>query len=292
MKTAVITLAANRIAHLRNQIRGLSHSTQRPGDHIVVAMGDPAVLALAHRVPAHGIWMDAENPFPLAAARNLGARTAIDRGAELLVFLDVDCIPDPHLIARYRAAASAEPLLLCGPVTYLPPAPASGYDLTRLPDHRAPHPARPDPPAHTHTDSTDFDLFWSLSFAVTTDTWRRIGGFCTRYRGYGGEDTDFAHKAAAVGARLRWVGGADAYHQHHPVSDPPIEHLADILTNARIFHRRWGRWPMRGWLDSFAAAGHIAYNPATDTWDRTSSSSPDELCSPIGGGANGRNGCV
>ncbi|MFI6169431.1 glycosyltransferase family 2 protein [Nocardia sp. NPDC051052] len=268
MKTTVITLASGRINHLRNQFRGLAQSTTTPLRHIVVAMGDPEVLDLCRRHAAHGVWMDARPPrLPLAQARNLGATTAIGGGAELLVFLDVDCIPDPGLIDRYQAAAAAESLLLCGPVTYLPPAPLGGYDLSTLRRQRAPHPARPDPPPHTHSDSTDFDLFWSLSFAVTADTWRRIGGFCTRYHGYGGEDTDFAYKAAAVGARLRWVGGADAYHQHHPVSDPPIEHLADILTNATTFHRRWGRWPMRGWLDDFATAGHISYDHAAQRWD-------------------------
>ncbi|MFC9437375.1 glycosyltransferase family 2 protein [Nocardia sp. NPDC057030] len=267
MRTAVITLAAHRITHLRNQIRGLARSTTAPDEHIVVAMGDREVVDLARRHRAHTVWIDAPTPrLPLAHARNLGARAAIARGAELLVFLDVDCVPDPWMIARYRAAATTEPLLLCGPVTYLPPAPPAGYDLPGLRRHRAPHPARPDPPGQTHSDSTDFDLFWSLSFALTADTWRRIGGFCTRYHGYGGEDTDFAYKAAAIGARLRWTGGADAYHQYHPVSDPPIEHLDDILTNATIFHRRWGHWPMRGWLDTFAANGHITYDHATQRW--------------------------
>jgi len=48
---------------------------------------------------------------------------------------------------------------------------------------------------------------------------------------------------------LGWVGGARAYHQHHPVSSPPVEHLDDILRNGRLFHERWGEWPMTGWLE-------------------------------------------
>ena len=42
--------------------------------------------------------------------------------------------------------------------------------------------------------------------------------------------------------------GARAYHQHHPSSSPPVQHLADILRNGALFRRRWGRWPMEGWL--------------------------------------------
>ncbi|MGW5316544.1 glycosyltransferase family 2 protein [Nocardia thailandica] len=269
MRTAVITLAAGRITHLRNQIRGLARN--RATDHIVVSMNDPRVADVARRGGAHGVRLDTAGPLPLAAARNLGARTALARGAGLLVFLDVDCVPDDRFLDRYLAAARRRPgpVLLCGPVTYLAPPPPGGYDIASLPEHRAPHPARPAPADDALIDSTALDLFWSLSFAVTAATWRAIGGFCTRYRGYGGEDTDFAYKAGAVGAGLCWVGGADAYHQHHPVSDPPVEHLDDILTNARIFHGRWGRWPMRGWLDAFAEAGLVRYDEDADRWLRT-----------------------
>jgi len=31
-----------------------------------------------------------------------------------------------------------------------------------------------------------------------------------------------------------------------PISDPPIEHLADIIANAIVFEQRWGWWPMQG----------------------------------------------
>lgn len=268
MRTAVVTVAAGRIEHLRNQIRSLRRQ-RTDCDQVVVSMGDPEVAELARRSRVHTVALDAVGPLPLAAARNLGARTALARGADLLVFLDFDCLPDDRLLDRYRAAAGADPdarVLLCGPVTYLSPPPPDGYDLRALRRYRRPHPARPAPDDHVLLDSADVDLFWSLSFAVTASTWRSIGGFCTRYRGYGGEDTDFARKAAAVGAHIRWVGGADAYHQYHPVSDPPVEHLDDILVNARTFHRRWGSWPMRGWLDSFAEQGLVHYDTAAHEW--------------------------
>ncbi|MQY27783.1 glycosyltransferase family 2 protein [Nocardia aurantia] len=269
MRTAVITLAAGRIRHLRNQIIALSHSPHTPDEHIVVAMGDPEVVAAVRDRPATSVFVPAGPPLPLAAARNRGALAALDAHAELLIFLDVDCLPDPALIGRYQAAAQRIPdrtALLCGPVTYLPPPPATGYDLTALPRYRDPHPARPAPPDHILWDETNFDLFWSLSFAVTADSWRAIGGFDSGYRGYGAEDTDFAYRAAASGARLLWVGGAHAYHQYHPVSDPPTEHLHDILVNARRFHRRWGVWPMRGWLDGFADAGLVDHVGGETGW--------------------------
>jgi GT2 family glycosyltransferase len=117
-------------------------------------------------------------------------------------------------------------------------------------------------------------LFWSLSFALTARTWHETGGFCEDYTGYGGEDTDFALTAAARGVGLWWVGGAPAYHQHHPVSRPPVEHLDDILRNGALFRKRWGTWPMEGWLRGFAERGLVVHDRDTDTWRRTGNPEP------------------
>ncbi|MGJ0120111.1 glycosyltransferase family 2 protein [Williamsia sp. MIQD14] len=258
--TAVVTVVSGRHRHLRAQRVGLAASTVPPAVHVVVAMDDPAVAEVLEENPLPTTLDtvgDDDHRLPLATARNLGAATAIEAGADLLVFLDVDCIPAPDLLSRYAAAAAEHPdTLLCGPVTYLPPRdhPWTAAELASATD---PHPARPNPPDGVVLTGDDPDLFWSLSFAVTPATWRRVGGFCEDYRGYGGEDTDFAAVAAATGVGISWVGGAHAHHQHHPVSRPPVEHLDDIVANATVFHRRWGRWPMTGWLDDFERAGLI-----------------------------------
>jgi GT2 family glycosyltransferase len=261
VKTAVITVVHGRAPHLRNQLRGLHGSLHIPEQHVIVAVEDPTVAdtvadcgspATVVPCPASGAHL------PVAHARNIGARTALEGGAEFLVFLDVDCIPSATLIGRYRQIAAQRAhrgTLLCGPVTYMPPAGPDGYDLASLEAHADPHPARPAPPDGEVIASASYELFWSLSFAVSAPTWRRIGGFWIGYRGYGAEDTDFAQQAATAGVPLRWVGGAHAFHQHHPVSNPPVEHVADIVRNAKLFHQRWGWWPMTGWLDQFETLG-------------------------------------
>lgn len=260
MKVAVITVVAGRHRHLIAQMRGLMRSTLPASEHILVSMGDDRVREIVDAAGNGADVIDVPrlgHALPLARARNLGAETAIGRGAELLVFLDVDCIPGEDMLALYAGAAQEHDAhLLCGPVTYLPPNP-SEWSAQTLRAATAPHPARPDPPSGAVIDGTDFDLFWSLSFAVTPDVWRTVGGFHEGYSGYGGEDTDFAATAQASGIGLGWVGGAHAYHQHHPVSSPPVEHLADIVRNSNLFHRRWNRWPMTGWLDEFERRGLI-----------------------------------
>ena len=59
--------------------------------------------------------------LPLARARNAGVAAALSAGAELVVLLDVDCVPAPGLLSAYEHAATRAPeALLAGPVTYLP----------------------------------------------------------------------------------------------------------------------------------------------------------------------------
>ncbi|MET0187647.1 MAG: galactosyltransferase-related protein [Pseudonocardia sediminis] len=258
-RTAVVTVTRGRDEHLARQRRGLTGCP--PGQHVVVGMGEEPRIgdgppATVVRVPV------GEGGLPLAEARNAGAAAAIDGGAELLVFLDVDCIPEPVLLDRYAAASARVdgPALLCGPVHYLPPPPPGGYPDTGLARLAGPHPARPAPPDGELWPETRWELFWSLSFAVTVPTWRTLGGFCTGYAGYGGEDTDLAQVAASHGAGLYWVGGAVAHHQHHPPSVADPARLGEIVRNANLFHRRWGWWPMGGWLDELAAQDKVAFD--------------------------------
>jgi hypothetical protein len=251
MRTAVITIVAGRHDHLRRQRAALDPAVH----HVVVAMGDERCHA-----PGADVIGVASTPqgLPLAHARNAGARHALQAGAELLVFLDVDCIPGPRLLERYQAVGSA-PALLCGPVAYLPPNGSL--------DEGRPHPARPVPPEDGVLRDGDHLLFWTLSFAINAGTWRRVGEFCEDYVGYGGEDTDYGQLARRAGVGLWWVGGAWAYHQHHATQAPPVQHRDDILRNAAVFHRRWGWWPMEGWLTAFAERGLARYDPEADRWE-------------------------
>ena len=254
----MVTIAHRRHEHLFRQIRSLANGIRRP-DHVVVAMGDPALASSSFgHERTTVVSMDADpKSLPLAAARNLGAQEAIARGAETIIFLDVDCLAGPGLVYGYdRVVARFPGSIWSGPVTYLPPR-LSEEQLSRPWELDDPHPARPAPAPGEILHGADPDLFWSLSFGVDRHAWLRSGGFCEEYVGYGGEDTDFAQRASRSGLTLGWVGDARAYHQHHHTQQPPVEHLHDIVRNAAIFHERWGRWPMLGWLEAFESMGLV-----------------------------------
>lgn len=281
--TAVVTIVHGRHEHLAGQLWGLRRQVLQPDVFVAVAIDDPGVTAVVATSAAPG-WQVAvprmagtPEGLPLAAARNCGARVAAEAGADSLVFLDVDCIPAPGLVQRYvdvlatcptaDMGSGAGPVVAAGEVAYLPPVSRPGHyrgvDLEAL---ARPHPARPRLQPGEVQESEDLRLFWSLSFAVSTADWQSLRGFDESYVGYGAEDTDFGQRLGAQGGTLVWVGGATAYHQHHPSPDPPLPHLDSIVANANRFHRRWGWFPMENWLRQFAELGLAVQDSQTGRW--------------------------
>ena len=281
-RVAVITVVAGRHAHLAAQQRSLAAGSRQPDIRVVVAMGDPDVERVVRDAtpdspPADEtavvlLAVPSGTQLPLARARNTGAWLALDRGADLLVFLDVDCLAGHDLLTSYSDAADRlpgqeTPQLLCGPVAYLPKLGSTQAAYTdEMLSTACFHPARPAPADGTVEVSSDFALFWSLSFAVTCGHWQAVGGFDEDYVGYGAEDTDFGQRADRHGGSIRWVGGAAAYHQWHPVSDPPVEHIDAVVRNANLFRTKWGWFPMEGWLADFRRLGLATLDPATRRW--------------------------
>lgn len=259
------TLARGRARHLARQAEAVARLQPAAVAHVVVAM-DPVAPRVRGAKVLHRPVADGE-PLPLAAARN-EAIAAAGEHADLVLCLDADCLPEPGVLREFALAtrATGGRSLLSGPVGRLPElaeaAGQPGAALLASSRLRARQGGRPVPPDGAVLPAERHELFWSLAFAVTPETHARIGGFCEEYVGYGAEDTDYAFAAQAAGVPLHWVGGAWCHHQGHPVSSPPVEHLGEIVVNARGFHARWGRWPMEGWLAAFAERGLVDWTPA------------------------------
>ncbi|MGU3663523.1 glycosyltransferase family 2 protein [Methylobacterium sp. A49B] len=255
---SVLTLVRGRTDRLRNLMQGLARQTLAPRELVIAWMQpDPEPELPDLGCPVRHLHVPGE-PMPLAAARNRAAEAAT---ADLLLFLDVDCIPSPGLVAAYAGAARTTRGLFLGEVLYLPPG-ALEHDpdpavLDRL---GRPHPARPALPETGLRPEPDAGQLWGLSFALPSASWRAVGGMDEAFVGYGGEETDLAARLAASGLPTFWVAGARAYHQHHPVHVPPLQHFAPILANAARFRARHGRWCMTYWLSQFREAGLIDWD--------------------------------
>ena len=254
MTLSVLTIVKNRSAHLAQLVEGLRRSDVLPLELIVVDMGSTVPVAVdttpfptqVHRLDRSGL--------PLAAARNMAARAA--RG-DMMLFLDVDCIPMRGLVGAMADTLADHDALICAEVLYLGPDDARGaWAESDLIARGTRHPARTFP-AHGLSAEENAGLFWSLVFGIRRHRFFDLGGFDETFTGYGAEDTDFGFRAREAGLPLLFMGGAGAFHQHHDSADPPIQHFDDIVRNAALFRHKWKIWPMEGWLDAFERSGLI-----------------------------------
>ena len=253
---SVLTLVHGRGAHLDNMLDALERAYVKPDEVVIVHMNEPAVLRKSNCFPIVCREMFDAHTLPLAAARNEAAHTAANAQ---LIFLDVDCIPGPELVHDYATAMRRYPTALHqGEVRYLPAhIDATGLAFTHLEREAQIHPLHR---GRVGDLPLPYELFWSLSFACTKPVFATIGGFDTQYRGYGGEDTDFGFRARRVAIPLV-ASRALSFHQYHPTYDPPLNHFTDIVDNAVVFKKKWGVWPMQGWLDAFVERGYIRMGP-------------------------------
>lgn len=256
---SALTIARGREAHLRNVIRGFQTQTHPPVELIIGVMQDSDFTDLpATDFPIRQIRIPGDQ-LPLSAARNAVADAAT---GQVLVFVDVDCLPDPDFIAGYLAQMQDKRGLFMGEVLYLPDgATRQGLDFARFADSAVRHSDRQGPPARIEACG-DYRCFWSLNFAMRRDDWQRGPKFDESFTGYGGEDTDFGRALSEQGIPIWWIRGGRVYHQYHPHCMPPVHHLHSVLRNTEIFARKWGHRTMEHWLYAFQLMGLIRNTPA------------------------------
>ena len=253
---SVLTLVKDRELHLLQLVEGLRRSERTPSELVIVDMSRQPIAAVDIDIPLKIARLETD-ALPLAQARNVAAQMST---GEYFLFLDVDCIPRSGLVGTMMEALETNDALICADVSYLGPNDARGsWSEAELLGRGKAHSVRSFPQSGLRAEN-DPALFWSLAFGISRRRFDELGGFDETFVGYGAEDTDFGFRARQIGLPLMFLGGTGVFHQYHPVSDPPVEHLESIVRNAMVFYERWRVWPMSGWLDAFEEAGLIRRN--------------------------------
>ncbi|WP_254602855.1 galactosyltransferase-related protein [Sphingomonas bacterium] len=254
MSLSICTIGHGRADHLLNLIEGLRRQVLPPAEIVIAVMQDDPYDLPDAGFPVRQIMMD-DRGLALAAARNAAAQAAT---SDKIAFLDIDCIPAPDFVADYTSLLDRGEALLMGEMLYLPAgATQDGIDYDRFAGTAVLHSERAGPPDDMIGECSDYRCFWSLNFAMHRAAFDRVGGFDERYRGYGGEDTDFGRVVSISGLPIRWCRGALAYHQYHPHHMPPVHHIDSVIANATLFAEKWGHYTMEHWLQCFELMGLV-----------------------------------
>lgn len=251
---SVCTIYAKRQLHLQNLVKGLMRSPIQPKELIIVCMNDclPDLPPTPFKIRA--ITINTNNYLPLAKARSKAAEIA--RGNNL-IFLDVDCICHNNLVGIFNYHLNQENALYQGSIRYLySDWQKDSWTIESLEKKSSFHQLQRTEVIGKTKVSHPYKLFWSLCFGIRKKTFMALGGFDSRFIGYGGEDTDFAFTARYHNIPFYKIS-ALAYHQYHLSYDPPLNHLAEIVNNAQLFYRKWDILPMKKWLDRFVELGYL-----------------------------------
>lgn len=208
LRASICIPSYNRKELLLATLRSLNRQSVPPDSYEVIVADDGStdgtVDALATLQTRYRLrWLTQSNAGP-AAASNAAAELAEN---EVLIFLDADQICSPDMVAAHLETHQREGNVFVQGLYPLAEgisrAASLLYESELLsalqPIDRA-HPASPH--------------MWSAQVSVRRAAWKQVGGFDSTFREYGGEDTDFGLRIAALGVCFLFEPRAFSYHLH------------------------------------------------------------------------------
>jgi len=217
--SVIVTTSPGREANLAACLQLLSQQSLPAQEVIVVDDGSVQGQATAQAyqicLPLQYLWRP--NDCSVALSRNLGAQAA---SGTYLVFLDSDMLLNPNGLAAYAEAFRDFPQLafygyfgyqleLVGPSFFLPTRQVMWCDRRFDAYHRTGL-----VPAYNMI-RFPHEWAWSGNFALSRQVYEQVQGFDSRFRGWGGEDLDFAWRLLSAGYQLHFFLDAWAEQQTH-----------------------------------------------------------------------------
>jgi glycosyltransferase involved in cell wall biosynthesis len=248
---------AERLPHLATCLANLAQA-RGVSDITVVDMSPaPSALETARLWRAKHVFTRSEGPFDRARALNIGAALAI---GEFVLWLDNDLVFRPDFVERAVGELGRRGLDFLLPysvIDYLSPTDSEGVREGAL-DPAACRPLLSLAPERMVSGGAGL---------VRTEFLRRYGGIPEGFRGWGGEDNAWVHKAALLGASATSADPRQRmWHLHHPTSgahDPAVHrknpHYAD---NLRLLESLSAVRDRRQYLERFPP------QPPSCAWDR------------------------
>ncbi|WP_097231356.1 glycosyltransferase [Streptomyces zhaozhouensis] len=250
---SVVVPAHNRPKELLRTLRSLTRQTLPTTDFEVIVVDDGSredARALVRKSAAALSSLNLqvvrnEKAVGASGARNQGARLA---AAELLVFLDVDCLAHPDMLAVHLATQRERRVAASGythgreltPETWelriggewnwesAPEVFAKAATVGLLHDPLTELLAEP--------RSSDWAFFWTCNVSVPRDAFEAVGGFDEDFDVKGVEDVELGLRLSLAGLPTVFLPDSRALHQPHP-RDRHTELLRDRRNDLVLLRR-------------------------------------------------------
>lgn len=246
MPRAHAIISTHTTRHLRRTLLGVLAQTRRPDTVTVSADTDApdiaelvAAAAAERSAPITLVQRAHQGESRSSQVRNNAVRAIISgaHAADILWFLDGDCLPAPDCLAQHLRffAGSARPLVVAFRVDLTPEQTealddvriARGEAMSPTADQFAALQAR-DRRYRRHALMRRLGLgkphkpkLLSANFAVRLADYLAVNGFDEEYTGYGQEDDDLGRRLYKIGVTPAiGIMQAMAFHQHHPTRAP------------------------------------------------------------------------
>jgi GT2 family glycosyltransferase len=257
LSVAVVIPVYNRVELLRRTLAGLAAQRNYPGELMSVVVADdgsddpiePAVEE-ARAYLNVGYVRQERDGYGAGRARTLGAFNA---DADIVLFIDADCLPDPELIAGHMAwHHRADNLVVVGSrqnvdSSNIDPADlvSGAVDVRRLVkgDRAAPDAFAPEDWRRTFYRRTadlrhgneSFRSLLTGNCSVNRHAFLSVGGFRPEFARWGGEDTELGWRLFSAGFFFVPVNQAAIYHQGQEESHPEADwRERDRAANAEL----------------------------------------------------------
>ena len=253
---SLITITANKNNHLNNLLEAISLQTILPREVIVVDLTGDVKIEKEYNffIKVQALHFTGDS-LSIAAAKNLGARNAWE---EDLIFLNVDCIPNPSFIEKMEEHLLCASGLIAGEPRQLKAPIEELNNEKSLFENSFYHDNRPELTKEL-TSCSDPGMFWSPGFGIKKKLFFDLGGFDENYLGVGPEDTDFAFSVREK--KIDFYLAKNVVY-HHPPEKANISRndFDSIIRNSNYFYKKWGEWPMKTELKIFAEKDLIEWS--------------------------------
>lgn len=215
MKASIVIPSRGGRERLPRLLRALEAQTHQDWEAIVVIDGDidgsAEVVDRFQHLPVRAIVLP----------ENKGRVTALNTGfaaatGDVLIRADDDFEPSPGHVAAHVAAHQGEACGAVGLPRNIAPDNAYMRAYGKDADEKFREYAYALPAAERWR-------LWGGNVSVTRDTYEKVGGYDTSYKGYGWEDVDFGYRVHQLGLPIKLLPDAEVRH-----------HMAAVTTKIRV----------------------------------------------------------